>query len=101
MTKKEKVAEKVAVVEQKSVEELILNYPRGKYSAIPLAALWANELRRKEENRHLTSNEILDLALRDVLGGAIDWKDLKKIAVANGAAAAQVNGDEKPKKSKE
>ena len=69
----------------KSVEEMILNFQGGKYSAIPLAAQWAKVLRRKEENRHLTSNDILDLALRDVLGGEVDWKDLKK-AMANGAA---------------
>lgn len=71
--------------EAKGLEEMILNYPGGKYSAIPLAAQWAKLLRRREENRHLTSNEILDLALRDVLGGQIDWKDLKK-AIAEAAA---------------
>ena len=85
------------VPEIKSIEEMILNYPQGKYSAIPLAALWAKQLTRKEENRHLTSAEILDLALRDVLSGAIDWKDLKKAAAEPVAA----NGEEKPKKSKE
>lgn len=70
----------------KSVEEMILDFQGGKYTAIPLAAHWAKVLRRKEENRHLTSNEILDLALREVLGGEVDWKDLKKAMTANGAS---------------
>lgn len=76
MTKKGKAVEEAA--EPKSIEELILNSPTGKYSTIPLAAMWAKVLRRREEHRHLTSNEILDLALKDVLEGRVDWKDVKK-----------------------
>lgn len=83
----------------KTVEELILNYPGDKYTAIPLAAQWAKVLRRKEENRHLTSNEILDLALKDVLGGEVDWKHVKKAAskLENGAAenGVSLNGHDK------
>ncbi len=74
----------------KTTEEMILNFPRGKYTAIPMAALWVKELKKREENRHLTPAELLDLAVRDVLGGKVDWKDLKKAAAAN--------GDEAPKK---
>jgi len=80
--------------EAKTTEELILNFGTGKYTAIPMAALWAKELKKREENRHLTPAELLDLALREVLGGKVDWKDLKKAAsaaeaeVANGVAAA-------------
>lgn len=90
MTKKEQAAK--TPVPLKAVEELILDYQGGKYAAIPLAAQWAKILRRKEEHRHLTSNEILDLALRDVLGGEIDWKDVKKAAAA-AAAGVSANGD--------
>jgi hypothetical protein len=79
MSKKEVVKE---VPEYKTTEELILNFGKGKYSAIPMAALWAKELKKREENRHLTPAEILDLALREVLGGKVDWKDLKKAVVA-------------------
>ena len=81
--KKKESAEKETPAAPKPIEELILNFPAGKYSAIPLAAQWARVLRRKEEHRHLTSNEILELALRDVLSGEVDWKDLKK-ALASG-----------------
>src|SRR5438876_662538 len=103
MTKKESAAEaaekkkdhagkngKEPLVE-KSVDELILNFNIGKYSAIPLAAMWAKILRRREEHRHLTSTEILELSLRQVLEGKIDWDDLKKAATsalpADGEAA--------------
>ena len=93
MTKKEPAAK--APIETKSIEEMILNFPLGKYSAIPLAAFWAKELRRREENRHLTANELLELALREVLGGTVDWKDVKK---ANAAAAANGESAEGEKK---
>lgn len=79
----------------KSVEEMILDYSVGKYSAVPLVAFWAKELRRREEHRHLTSNEILDLSLRDVLSGDVDWKDVKKAAAsaaASGGAQPEANG---------
>lgn len=86
MPKKDAVVKEAAVV--KTTEELILDFGKGKYSAIPLAALWAKELKKREENRHLTPAEILDAALRDVLGGKIGWKDLKK-ASADAAPAAK------------
>jgi hypothetical protein len=86
MTKKE-AAKNVPEIIKKTTEELILNFGKGKYSAIPMAALWAKELKKHEENRHLTPAEILDLALRDVLGGKVDWKDLKKVAATIEAEA--------------
>ena len=85
MPKKEAVKDLETV--KKTTEELILNFGKGKYSAIPMAALWAKELKKREENRHLTPAEVLDQALRDVLGGKVDWKDLKKVATAIEAEA--------------
>lgn len=83
MTKKETAGKsKEAGAEAKPLEEMILNFPNGKYSAIPLAAMWAKVLRRREEHRHLTANDILDLALKDVLSGEVDWKDVKKASAA-------------------
>ncbi|MEK7232823.1 MAG: hypothetical protein AAB268_03335 [Elusimicrobiota bacterium] len=88
MAKKEVVKDAALA---KTTEEMILNFPRGKYTAIPMAAIWVKELRKREENRHLTPAELLDLAVRDVLGGKVDWKDLKK--------AAATQGEEPPKKA--
>jgi len=73
----------------KTTEEMILNFPRGKYTAIPMAAIWVKELKKREENRHLTPAELLDLAVRDVLGGKVDWKDLKKAAATQGEEPAK------------
>ena len=84
MPKKEAAVKDAPIA--KTTEELMLNFGKGKYSAIPLAALWAKELKKREENRHLTPAEILDLALREVLGGKVDWKDLKKASSAPEAA---------------
>ena len=80
----------------KSVDEMILNYPNGKYSAIPLAALWAKVLRKREINRHLTPAEILELALKDVLGGEVGWKEVKK-AMAAAGDSDEAAADEKKK----
>ena len=88
MSKKE-AAQAAAEAAKKTTEELILDFGKGKYSAIPMAALWAKELKKREENRHLTPAELLDLALREVLGGKVDWKDLKKVAAAVEAEAAE------------
>ena len=85
MPKKEPVAKDGVV--RKTTEEMILNFPRGKYSAIPMAAIWVKELKKREANRHLTPAELLDLAVRDVLGGEVDWKDLKKAAAAGAEEA--------------
>ena len=88
---------------EKSVEEMILNYQLDKYSAIPLAALWAKELHRREENRHLTANEVLEKALHDVLSGTVDWKNARKllspatIAGEPGVLEAAEGGIKKPK----
>lgn len=73
----------------KTTEEMILNFPRGKYTAIPMAAIWVKELKKREENRHLTPAELLDLAVREVLGGKVDWKDLKKAAATQGEEPAK------------
>lgn len=81
MAKKEAVKEASTV---KTTEEMILNFPRGKYSAIPMAAIWVKELKKREECRNMTPAELLDLAVREVLGGKVDWKDLKKAAAAAG-----------------
>jgi hypothetical protein len=93
MPKKEAVKEADNV--KKTTEELILNFGKGKYSAIPMAALWAKELKRREENRHLTPAELLDQALRDVLGGKVDWKDLKKVSAVIEAEAVAAAADKK------
>jgi hypothetical protein len=85
MTKKEPKSGPQA---EKSVEELILNYKLDKYSAIPLAALWAKELHRREENRHLTAMEVLEKALHDVLSGTVDWKNARKSIAALPAPVA-------------
>ena len=72
------------------LDYLVLDYQKSKYDAIPLAAEWSKILRRKEENRHLTPSEILDLAMRDVLSGRITWKDAYKTPASE--SEAQVLG---------
>ncbi len=99
---KEKVSaqsEKGETSADKSIESLILDFPKSKYEAIPLAAEWGQILRRKEENRHMTPNEILEMAMRDVLSGKITWKDVRKASaqIPEESPDALLNSAEKSK----
>ena len=71
----------------KTIEQLILDHGDGKYALVPLASTWALVLRRRDENRHLTQPELLDLALRQLLTGEID-EDTVKASAAELAAQA-------------
>ena len=75
---KEDAAENGESAKSKSLEELILDYRGEKYAVVPVASAWAKVLRRKEENRHLTANQLLEIALKDVLSGEVTWKDVNK-----------------------
>ncbi|MHB2025762.1 MAG: hypothetical protein ACYCPQ_03850 [Elusimicrobiota bacterium] len=77
--------------EPKTLEELILDYRGEKYRVIPIAAAWAKVLRKREENRHLTTNQLLEMALRDVLTDEVTWKDVNKAT-----AAQEPSSDEEP-----
>ena len=65
-----------------SLDELVLNKKEGKYRVVELASFWAKTLRAKEEHRHLTQNEVLELALTQVLSGAISEKEVEKAKLA-------------------
>jgi hypothetical protein len=80
-----------------TLQELVLDYKGARYKVVPVAAAWARVLRRQEENRHLTPNEILQRALRDVLSGAVDWDKLK---TGGELAAAAAPTEESPKEGK-
>ncbi len=75
----------------RSIEQLILDQGDGKYALVPLASTWALVLRRRDENRHLTQPEILDLALRQILTGEIDEETIK--ASAEELAAQATSSD--------
>ena len=72
---------------EKSLEELILNHGDGKYALVPLASEYALVLRRRDEYRHLTQPEILDIALRHLLTGEVDEEHVK---TASAELAAQL-----------
>ncbi len=80
-----------------SLQELVLDYKGARYKVVSVAAAWARVLRRQEENRHLTPNEILQRALRDVLSGSVDWDKLKTGSELSAAAAP---AEESPKEGK-
>jgi hypothetical protein len=92
--KKEKESEQAS---QQSLEQLVLDKKAGKYSIVPLISYWAKELRKMEEHRHLTQNEILELAMSEVLSGKVSEKELGK-KFAEAVPEAPADGVEKPKK---
>ncbi|MFH2202904.1 MAG: hypothetical protein ABIJ96_07305 [Elusimicrobiota bacterium] len=63
----------------KPLHELILNKRTGKYECIDRMSFWAKQLRKKEENRHLTQTEILELSISEVLSGKVDGAELDKL----------------------
>ena len=84
----------------RTLEELVLNKKSGKYPIVPLISYWAKELRKQEEHRHLTQNEILELAMTEVLGGKVSEKELAKgLAAAEKANAAAEAADKAKKKT--
>ncbi|MBI5203214.1 MAG: hypothetical protein HY925_16605 [Elusimicrobia bacterium] len=84
----------------KSIEQLILDQGEGKYGLVPLASTWALVLRRRDENRHLTQPELLDLALRQILTGEIDEDAVKASAEELAAQAVSPDGTSDSKKPK-
>jgi hypothetical protein len=82
------------------LDELVLNYKTGKYSAIPLISMWAKELRKREDLRHLTPNEILEKSMEEVLNGTVGWGDLKKALVSGAAKPTALEALTKSKKEK-
>lgn len=86
-TRKKKPAPEAAA--PRTLEQLILDRTHGKYTLVSLTSLWALELRRREENRHLTQNELLDAALTDVLTGKVTEEDVNAHARDSGSAAPE------------
>lgn len=76
-TKKKKQQEEAAPAEEKGLEQLMLDQLTGKYPLVPLASIWALELRRREENKHLSQSEILDMALNDLLRGKVPHDEVR------------------------
>lgn len=88
-----------AAAPERPLEQMILDQPTGKYALVSLATSWALDLRRREEYRHLTQVEILDLAVKDLLSGRVTPAQVHDAADARAAieGAAQ-NGAAKEKK---
>ena len=96
---KKKTREQVHAEEaaDRSLEQMVLDKKSGKYEVVPLIAVWAKDLRKQEEHRHLTQNEILELAMSEVLSGKVSEKDLAKRAIVQRAEAAADLAEEKKK----
>jgi hypothetical protein len=69
------------------LEQLVLDKKEGKYGVVPMISVWAKELRKLEEHRHLTQNEVLELAMSEVLAGKVSDKELAKRLAAQQAEA--------------
>ena len=96
--KKDEEAKEFESMKGMPLQQLILDKAKEKYLIVPLAAEWAKELKKTEEFRHMTQNEILDMSLVDVITGKVTWKKLKARAAVVLEAGAAV--EEAPKKSK-
>jgi len=101
MSKKSAARQPHAEEKPKSLEQMILDKLQGKYELVSLASGWALELRRREENKHLSQAEILDLALSDILTGKADMDAVRAAASAAASAAeAAIQASGKVEKEK-
>jgi DNA-directed RNA polymerase subunit K/omega len=64
--------------QDKSLEELTLSQTQGKYELVQLATRWAQEIKTRE-NRPETPQEILQLALLEILRGDISLEQVEKL----------------------
>lgn len=98
-TKAKEKADKQAAEEKRAanLEQLVLDKKEGKYHVVQRVAYWAKQLRGREEHRHLTQNEILELALQQVLAGEVSEKEIDKLMAAS-PNAGSAEETEKPKK---
>ncbi|TBR23448.1 hypothetical protein EPO15_06005 [bacterium] len=79
---KKKAEEAVDGVKPMSLDQMVLDKKEGKYRVVELVSFWAKSLRAKEEHRHLTQNEVLELALTQVLSGEVSEKEVEKLKAA-------------------
>lgn len=59
-------------------ESVVLNYSQPRYPLVSQAVSWAKVLKKKQENQYLRTNEILEMALKDVASGKVDQKTIQK-----------------------
>lgn len=87
MSEKKKEKKDAADAAEACLEQLVLDKKEGKYGVVPMISVWAKELRKLEEHRHLTQNEVLELAMSEVLAGKVSDKELAKRMAAQRAEA--------------
>lgn len=78
MSKKKDNKETNSKEEGTPLESLILNYSEARYPLVSLAVNWAKVLEKKQEHHHLKRNEVLELALGEVLGGKVTKAQIQK-----------------------
>ncbi|MEK9144061.1 MAG: hypothetical protein AAB339_00455 [Elusimicrobiota bacterium] len=83
-----------------SLEQMVLDKRSGKYEVVARIAFWAKELRKLEEHRHLTQNDLLERAMEDVLGGKVSEKELIK-RIAEAPPPPSAGSEDKPRKGGE
>lgn len=95
MGKKKEDADEAA--KPMSLDQMVLDKKEGKYRVVELVSFWAKTLRAKEEHRHLTQNEVLELALTQVLSGEVAEKDVEKLKAAAPVTPVATE-DDKPRR---
>jgi len=61
------------------IEQLLLDAKMEKYKLIAIATRWIEEISRKEEYKYLTFNQLLEVALRDILTDKVPIEYIKKL----------------------
>lgn len=73
--------------EEKPIEELFFASGKGKYEVTKLAIEWIKAVKKDEDYRKLSQQELLDKAMRDVLSGVATYEKIEEINKKRAAAA--------------
>lgn len=82
--------------EEKPIEELFFASGKGKYEVTKLAIEWIKAVKKDDDYRKLSQQELLDKAMRDVLSGVATYEKIeeinkKKVAAEKQAEQAEEN----------
>lgn len=80
MTKKKE--ETLTANPDATLQELMLDCAKDKYRMVSLATRWAVEVQKREAEAALTTDELVAIALKEILTGKVGMEEIEKLPPA-------------------
>ncbi|MEW6040116.1 MAG: hypothetical protein AB1633_01175 [Elusimicrobiota bacterium] len=71
--------EQNSTVEVTPIEKILLDSKVEKYKIVSVATRWIEEISKKEEYKYLTFNQLLEVALKDIITGKVSIEEIQKL----------------------